>query len=160
MNTIANFFSNDKTVLAAINASWLTILLKFIEQYIFADWQILGTVLSLVAIDTVLGLWKHVKYKTVSSKGWGRLGEKIVIYFLLIVAGYLSNHTPDDNINKVTDWFYLGINAFIIVRELISITENAAAIRPGIVPSWITKRLKQFDKDGKFISNNDAEKKL
>jgi hypothetical protein len=44
--------------------------------------------------------------------------------------------------------------AALVVREAISIIENLGVIKPGLIPLWILKRLKQYDNEGTFKGDN------
>jgi hypothetical protein len=37
-----------------------------------------------------------------------------------------------------------------MVRESISILENIGSIRPELIPQWVLKKLKQYDRTGRF----------
>jgi hypothetical protein len=42
----------------------------------------------------------------------------------------------------------------LIVRESVSIVENAGKISPNLVPSWVRKYLRDFDENG-FLKMKD-----
>jgi toxin secretion/phage lysis holin len=130
----------------------LTLMIHYMERFLFNDWAFLQFLIILVIIDTLLSVVKNWKLKTASSHGFAKLFIKAVIYgaFLAMVHGlkyYTVNGHPNAFFNWIDDLAY----AAIMVREALSIVENIAAIDDRIIPKWFIKRLSQFNEDGKFI---------
>jgi phage-related holin len=127
--------------------------MHFTEKYVFADWQFLNFFVVLVTIDTVLGWYKACKGGSFSIKLLHMLIQKIIIYICFLVLVHIVSHfTIEGEKNSFFTWFNSFAYSAIIVRESISVLENMGAIRPGLIPSWILKKLKQFDKDGFFTA--------
>lgn len=141
---------------AYVNEKWHQLIVKgfyFIEQYVFADWQFLTFLGVLVSIDTLLGLIKSFKMRSLSGKFFGLVAGKIIIYVcFLVLAHILSHYTIEGEKNSFFGWFNNVAYSAVIVRESISVLENMGAIRPGLIPEWILKKLKQYDKSGKLDS--------
>lgn len=125
----------------------------FIEKYVFADWQFFRFLMVLVTVDTILGIWKHWIRGSISSRGFGMLIQKLILYlFFLILVHIVSHFTVEGFKNDFFGWFTSFGYSAIIVRESISIIEKMGIIRPGLIPLWILKRLQQYDKDGSYQS--------
>ncbi len=131
-----------------------------IKAYLLRDQlispQLTFGLLELVLIDTVLGVWKHFKAKTISSSGFGSFVTKIIIYWLFVRAADQLAHIKVSEFASL-DWTGDLLISGLLIRESISILENMEAIRPGIIPNWITKRLKDFEDDGK-LNDSDSNK--
>ena len=129
----------------ALPASFL---ISLFEKYIFNDWQFLGFLAVIIMIDTITGFAKHVKAKTISSNGFGKLFTKFIIYSCtLVMTHVVSAFTVGGEVSVVFEWFDNLVYSGIILREAISILENIAMINNTLVPSWILKRLKEFDSE-------------
>ena len=121
--------------------------LRLFEVYLFNDWKFIGFLAVLVAIDTATGVWKHWKKGTVTSIGFGRTITKLVIYAaFLILTHVLASFTVKGEPNVILSWFPEVAYTMLIVREALSIIENMNEIMPGIIPAWITDRLKATQK--------------
>lgn len=124
---------------------------KIVEKYFFADWEFLKFLFVLVIGDTVLGFYKHFKHKTLSSKAWGKIINKLISYgSLLIVSHVLGSFTIKGETIHSFGWLHTLVFASLMVKEGISIIENIGAINENLVPKWLLKKLKEFDKNGKF----------
>jgi hypothetical protein len=131
----------------------LSLLKQLFEKYIFSDWQFLYFLFVAIGLDTFFGVWKNIKYCTLSAKGFGGLFTKVTIYFgFLIVTHTMVYYSVQGKQNVFFSWFDSFAYSAIMVREAISIIEKIGAINPNLIPGFILKRLKQFDSDGKFES--------
>lgn len=123
-------------------------LLGWLEKYIFSDWEYLTFLGLLVGGDTVLGFYKHYRNHAISSNGWDKIKDKLIVYFsLLILIHILSHFTIDGSDIEALHWTKYAGYSYMIVREAISILENAASISKRLVPTGLLKRLKQYDKE-------------
>lgn len=107
------------------------------------SWNLFTGVVVLLMIDTVLGMWKHWKLKTLSSNGFSKLFGKVIIYWAFFKMADVVARV------QMLGWTGDFMVSALLIREAISITENMAILRPELIPSWILKRLKDFDEDGK-----------
>jgi toxin secretion/phage lysis holin len=123
---------------------------QFISTYIFADIEFVKWLAVLIVIDTILGFIDAVSKGKVSSKGFGMIIKKIIAYgVVLCVIHILTNFKVEGTKNELFNWFtQIGYSA-LVVRESISILENSGKFAPNLIPAWILKRLKAFDKSGK-----------
>ncbi len=138
----------------------LALIKYYFEKYLFSDWEFLKFLLLIVGLDTCLGIWSNYKAHTISSRGFSKLFTKCIIYFsLLILTNLLTKYCVDGVQNSLFNWLDNVIYCAIIVREAISVLEHMTAISPGILPSWILKRLKQFDESGnlKDLTNDTKQ---
>ncbi len=143
-------------------ASVLGFLKLIIEKYFFNDWQFLSAFFVLIMLDTLLGIWKNLKTKTLSSRGFAGFFEKLGLYAsFLIVTHILITFTIDGKEVVVFAWIDNVFYCAIMVRESISIIENIGAIKPDLIPSWILAYLKKFDASGKLsdLQNPNADAK-
>lgn len=138
-----------KTTLALKISIVLSPLLPLIEKYIWSDWDFIKFLAVIVLIDTFTGIVKHYKAKTISSNGFGRFFVKVIVYFVfLVVIHNLTHYTTDGEVDGIFGWLDSLGYAAVMCREALSIFENLGTIYPGIIPEWITNRLKAFDKTG------------
>ena len=137
--------------------SVLAVVLQFVRQYLFSDIEFAKVLAVMIGIDTLLGIILSFRSGTISSKGFGMVLKKIVAYgAVLFVIHALTSFPVNGEKNSLFDWFtQIGYGA-LVVREAISILENAGKLAPGLVPTWILKRLKGFDKSGKPEDLNGA----
>ena len=145
----------QKGLMAVLLTVSLAPVLGFFEKFFFNDWEYLQFLIILIAGDTVLGFYKHYKRGTISNKAWGQVLEKFITYgSVLIVIHILSHFTVDGQMVTGFHWIKsLGYSA-LIVKEAISILENLGGINNKLIPAWILKRLKDFDKTGKINDSN------
>lgn len=131
----------------------LSTVLEFITKYIYSDTDYLIWLCVLITLDTVLGVVKHWMAGDVSSNGFGEFAKKILIYSaVLVLSNALMHFTIDGAAPVYTSWFGTFSCTYMMVREALSIIENVEAIHPGFFPSWVIKRLKDFDSnDGSKI---------
>lgn len=125
-------------------------ILKFISTYLFADIEFVKWLAILMCIDTVFGVITAYKEGIISSKGFGMIIKKIMAYGVVLCMIHILTHFKvQGEKNNLFDWFtQIGYSA-LVVREAISIIENAGKLAPGLIPAWILKRLKGFDQSGK-----------
>lgn len=130
-------------------------IIQIIEKYLYKDWSFLIWLFILIGIDTTTGIWKAYKKKEISSKSFGQVITKTIIYgIFLIVIHALQNYTINNVSNTIFDWVASIAMGTLIVREAISIFENLASIAPNMFPvEWIVK-LKGID-----LFNHVPEKK-
>lgn len=123
----------------------------FVDQYLFCDWVFFIYLSILVWTDLGLGVWKHYKLETISSKGFGRAIEKFILYgIVLILAHVLSRYTVNGERNVMFLWMPNVLYGILVVKETISIFENIGVISPNLIPKWLLKKLKEYDSSGKF----------
>lgn len=132
----------------------------FIEKYLFDDWQFIMFLMILVALDTITGIWAAFLKNKISSKTFGKVITKLIVYGIaLIVSHSLINYQISESKNELFGWIDSLVYAAIMVREAISVFENLGKISPGLIPSWILKKLKDFDDDGEVNNSTQQDKK-
>ena len=121
-------------------------ILAFFETYIFGDWEFVKFLVVLMILDTLLGFVKHWISCDVSSKAYGMIGKKILVYAsILALSHVLATFRIDGIPVESFTWFrYLACSA-LIVREGVSIIENSEEIMPGLFPKSVVRRLKGFN---------------
>jgi phage-related holin len=146
-----------KTVIALISALPLTIGVEVLK-YIYQDWEFAKWIGVAIAVDTTVSLVKHWLHKDISSEEfWHKFAKKIFIYIVLLISSnFLTNYTVRGHVVGATQWVGEYLCVFMLIREGISILENANAIIP-IVPVWLLKRLKDFNDNGEYIKGKGHE---
>jgi phage-related holin len=120
-------------------------------KYLFQDVEFAIFLACLVALDTFTGVWKAFKLKKISSKGFGSVITKVLVYGIFAIVLHALEAFSDKEMVKIAfDWIGTFGYAAMMVREAISVIENLGAIQADLIPSWILKKLKDFDDDGKF----------
>lgn len=106
---------------------------------IFAPIQsMLATVLALIAVDLITGIWAAHKQKIkLTSAGFGRTITKSVVYLSSVCLGYLVQHYLMNDLIPVTNI----ISSYIGFTELISCLENINKIGGNNLLSTIIKKL-------------------
>ena len=127
-----------------------------IGQYFYQDWEFAKWIAVAVTIDTLLGIVKHLIHKDASSEDfWKKFSKKIFVYILLLIlANVLTNYTVGGNVVGTTQWMGTYLCTYMIVREAISVMENANAIYP-VIPKSIIKRFKDFNDKGEYIKKEE-----
>lgn len=140
-----------KTVIALVTALPLTVGVE-IMKYVYQDWEFAKWIGVAVIVDTLLGFAKHWIHKEASSEDfWSKFSKKIFVYMLLLItANFLTNYTVQGNVVGTTQWIGTYLCTYMIIREAISVMENANAIIP-IFPKSIIKRFKDFNEKGEYI---------
>lgn len=140
---------SDKNFLA-VSAAFAGIKTVF-DTYIFSDWQFVFFLVIIVLVDTILGTYKAYKKKTLESRAYARLFEKILLYGgILIMSHVLISFPISGTATGLFDWVDDVLYCAMMVREAISILENVGEIKPNLLPAWILARLKKFDESGQF----------
>ena len=121
----------------------VTYVAQFLERYVFGDCHWVIYLAVLVVLDTLLGFVKHWITHTVSSRGWGDVGIKLLLYSTVLILGHVLGHveTAAGSGTNSLAWFKTFSCIFLMVREAISIVENIEEIKPGFFPAWLVRRL-------------------
>jgi phage-related holin len=122
-----------------------------VNKYLFNDWEFASFLLTLVLIDTGLGIWGAIAKSDLSSKKFSGFFTKIILYFIfLCVIHIATNFTANGEKVSLLSWMDIFGYTALIVRESLSILEKLARIDSKLLPSWIAKRLRDFDDDGEL----------
>lgn len=151
MKTLQSMFANitDRNFIT-LTAAFGGLKAAF-NNYVFSDWQFLIFLAVLVGVDTALGTYKAWKAKSLESRGWGRVIEKVLLYgSVLITTSALIRFPIAGTPTGLFDWADNVMYCAIMVREALSILENVAEIKPDLLPTWVLTRLKNFDESGNF----------
>ena len=146
-----------KTIIAAIGALPLTVLVNVLK-YVYQDWEFAKWIGIAVLVDTAVSLVKHWLLKDISSETfWAKFAKKIFVYMmLLITSNILSNYTVNGHVVGSTQWLGEYLCVAMLIREAVSIVENSNAILSWC-PTWLLKRLKDFNDKGEYINKNKTE---
>lgn len=146
-----------KTIIALVAAAPTTFIVELMS-YVYQDWEFAKWICVAVIVDTATGIVKHWLKKDVSSdEFFHKFAKKIFIYIcLLIMSNILQNYTVNGHLVGSTQWIAEYLCVFMMVREAISVLENANAIGP-FFPAWILERLKDFNEKGEYVSQNDNQ---
>lgn len=130
--------------------------LEIFERYVFGDWEFVKWLVVLMIVDTFLGFIKHCISKDVSSKAWGMIAKKLIIYSCVMVLSHvMSNYSIAGQVVDSFVWFRYFACTALIIREALSIIENVEEIYPGFFPKAVITKLKGFDN----ITGKKEEKK-
>lgn len=129
-----------------------------IMRYVYQDWEFAKWIGMAVAVDTLLGILKHLVHKDASSESFfAKFSKKIAVYILLLIlANILTNFTVNGSSMGATDWMGTYLCVYMLVREAISVMENANAVIP-IFPKSFIKRFKDFNENGEYIKRGGEE---
>lgn len=129
-----------------------------IMRYVYQDWEFAKWIGMAVAVDTLLGILKHLVHKDASSESFfAKFSKKIAVYILLLIlANILTNFTVNGSAMGATDWMGTYLCVYMLVREAISVMENANAVIP-IFPKSFIKRFKDFNENGEYIKRGGEE---
>lgn len=95
------------------------------------------SVVILISLDTLTGVAKHIRSKTVSSRGFFRFAAKLTVYLILMATASLV-----DKVVPIA--FALPVMVtFLSVTEGISVMENVGAMGFS-VPSHLLKLLRKI----------------
>jgi len=142
-------FSLNIIVLAAISAAFNSFL-EFFHIYVFSDWQFITFMTILIVIDSCLGFWRALNEKKVSSKGFGMIFKKMLMYMILLILSHvLVNFKIEGKQTSIFMWFDDLVYSAILLREAISILENIAIIYPNAVSKKILEKLKDYELSNK-----------
>lgn len=131
------------TILLSVPISPFT---ELFERYVFGDWEFVKWLVVLVIVDTGLGFIKHWIKHDVSSKAYGMIAKKILVYScVLILSHVMSNFEVAGSAVDSFVWFRYFACSALMVREALSIVENVEEICPGFFPKAIITKLKGFD---------------
>lgn len=150
-----SYLTDLKMGLAAMMALPLGPILMWLDRNgLLPDGSIVLGVAVLVLIDTIVGIWASVKKgRKISSHRAKGVVKKMVLYLVLIEAVTITMHHMGDN--QIKDYLFSVATTALMIRELISITENVSIIHPSLVPAWVRRKLADIDDDGKL--NNSTK---
>ncbi|SEJ15559.1 Bacteriophage holin family protein [Cyclobacterium xiamenense] len=136
----------------------LTPVFMFFQTYIFNDFDYLKWLVVLIALDTALGFGLAIGRREIDKDRFGDILIKIIVYSSCLVVGHvLENFTVSGDTIPGGDYMKLLIYVAIIIKEAISVLDNAGKISKKLVPQFILARLKGFDETGDFKNFKDAK---
>lgn len=121
-------------------------ILAIIEKYLFADWKFLISLFIIVTLDTCLGIYISIIEKKFSSRGFSPLLKKTAVYITLCILSHQLIHLDFSYANWLLSTLRYGVYMSMIVRETLSIFENAGKLGYGI-PKRYRKYLEDFSND-------------
>lgn len=137
------------------------LLVAFFETYIFNDWNVLTSLMVLVAIDTGTGVYAAWRTSTsgVYSFKLRSIFEKLWYYFIgFVVIHVLTNHLVDGEPNPAFIQifpYFKGLLYFLMLgAEALSIDENASIVGYGFLPKWFRKKYNQVKEEGPSALQN------
>lgn len=147
---VYHFVVNLNTLMIA---AFFATIKGLVEVYLFNDFQYVVYLFTLVMIDSLLGAYAAWIKKEFSANGFGKFVQKMLIYSSFLVMTFvLMNFKIEGKQIGLFGWLDDVLYCSLILREAISIIENAARINTSLVPKFLISRLKKL-KDQ--IENND-----
>ncbi len=105
---------------------------ELFERYVFGDWEFVKFLVVLVCVDTGLGFIKHWITHDVSSKAYGMIARKLIVYScVMILSHVMGNFSIAGEVVDSFVWFRYFACTALMVREALSIVENVEEISPG-----------------------------
>lgn len=139
----------------------ITPLAELFEKYVFGDWEFVKFLVVLICLDTALGFIKHWMSHDISSRAFGMIAKKLLVYSSVMVLGHVMSQfsVGGEPVDSFV-WFRYFACSALMVREGISIIENLEDIMPGLFPAWVIRRLKGFDNiTGERIQRHEKEER-
>lgn len=124
----------------------LGVVTAFFHAYVFNDWNFAASLMVLVAVDTMTGVWASLVLREHNSRKLRQLFSKLVQFgAALIVAHVMRSYQVAGEsstlFSLVAPAFQGGIYLTLLWSEVISVEENLNKIGRGFLPSWIRKRM-------------------
>ena len=121
----------------------ITPLAELFEKYVFGDWEFVKFLVVLICLDTALEFIKHWMSHDISSRAFGMIARKLLVYSSVMVLGHVMSRfsVAGEPVDSFV-WFRYFACSALMVREGISIIENLEDIMPGFFPAWVIRRLK------------------
>lgn len=138
----------------------LSPLAELFEKYVFGDWEFVRFLVVLIILDTLLGFIRHWIAHDISSRAFGMIARKLLVYSSVMVLGHVMSQfsVAGEPVDSFV-WFRYFACSALMVREGISIIENLEDIMPGFFPAWVIRRLKGFDNiTGERIKGHGKER--
>ncbi|MDP4095485.1 phage holin family protein [Paenibacillus sp. P96] len=109
---------------------WIMVAASGVASYLFGGWSgILGTLLFLVAIDYLTGIWAAFILGQLKSKiGLIGIARKVFIFAMVAIGHLVDGVLGDSHLFRDTIAF------FYIANELLSIVENGGKLGAPIPP--------------------------
>ncbi|WP_162343237.1 phage holin family protein [Cyclobacterium salsum] len=137
----------------------LTPVFLFFQTYIFNDFDYLKWLVVLMSLDTALGFGLALIRREIDKDKFGDILLKIIVYSSCLIVGHvLENFTVSGDTIPGGNYMKVLIYVAIIIKEAISVLNNAGKISKRLVPQFILARLKDFDETGDFKNFNDPPK--
>lgn len=139
-----------------LGAGWvLAPVLSFVDRFLWSDWEFVVFLAVLVILDTLTGLVRAWQQRAISSARFQRVVVKVFAYAVVLVALHaLSRHTVHGAANPVLKYLapYLDATVYtaVLLREVLSIHENLAAVGFRVLPRFLTRRMRDFNESGEY----------
>jgi phage-related holin len=131
-----------RNAVAALVGGALAPLLDLLNRYVFSDWEFFISLCVVIGVDTVLGFWRALRDRRLSSRGFAHIFKKVGFYFLFLAATQaVAGHKVQGAQNDLLRWVDGVCYSIILVREFLSILEHSAAIGIFSAPHWLLQRL-------------------
>ncbi len=118
--------------------------LAIIKKYLFSDFEYLKWLTLFIVLDTLLAMYYHFRNGTFGSSGVNMISAKLITYSsaLILVHG-LEHFTIDGLEQKTFSWTSTVAYTIFIMREGWSIAEKIELIKPGFLPEFMVKAMKE-----------------
>lgn len=138
-------FQLKKTCCVLAAAGIMTNVLNALQQYIetrLLDHNMVITIMLIIMIDTILGIFIAYKTKSLSSSGFAKMFTKVSVYMLVLTATHLAATGIPNNIflNSFDSYVY----SIVCARELLSIFEKSAILGVINIPDSIADKFEVF----------------
>lgn len=146
MKEIESYFNLPMLMLASI----LSVLSTITDNYLFADWSSIITMMLALFVDFCLAVALAIKRKEFQWSKIGLFSVKVGVYFsVLFIVHAAVWHEKNETIKDIAHALNNGIFWAFLIHELFSILKNARAI--GVqLPKKVEDTLNKFGNNGTF----------
>lgn len=150
MKTVFNLsdFHHKTYILASIAASAIIEAIRYVVgKYLWNDWQYVGFLVTLIIIDTILGMLasKIGRGEPITSTKMTGMILKVIIYFCYLVAVNVAmNFTVDGAKLNLFEFLKVALYTSPILRELKSIDENLLTLGYSIFPKSLRDKVDEL----------------
>ena len=138
----------------------LSNIINYANTFIFADWAFILHLIIVIILDTILGVWVSLRRKNFSSWEFGKVFNKIAIYFLVLIATHNAGaYFIKNNVKFIIDILDTTVYAAIMIREYMSLLEKLPALKIWMPSRWIVERLQIWYDTGQFKEEGKDKKK-
>jgi len=145
---ITTYMAKVSSIPAFILSSILFAFENIKQQFVVSDASIIATLLVMMVIDLITGVWKSIKLKKFNSYKLGRTVEKFIVYSLACAACVLLRAVETIGaIDSVFEYVALVVYALMCAKEFFSIGENLQEMGYNVMPKWVRERWSKFQED-------------
>lgn len=126
----------------------LSLIIHYINKYVYNDWQFVTYLYILVFMDIATGmLYEYKNHNALGDTIRGGVINCALYAAILITLNTLMRFTIGGKEQDSFSWVNSVVLSLLIVHEAGSVFTNFAKIKPGVIPVSVLKRLSGFDSE-------------